>query len=192
MRREMFSTNLIQSNYGDLNIKSLAFDSFKERLQSTMTALTFFISTGQCDCDEIAESNFNYMIAYMSNINYDASKPGAPALSFDTYLQDNVKYKVIINNLYGSEIRIRGINKDFIGMDVTSVFRPEKMTNLLNIKNRLVIHYLRTIYYCLLYTSPSPRDEYTQISYAVFCLKKKKKKKKKKQRQTNKHKNTKK
>ncbi len=33
----MFSTNLIQSNYGDLNIKSLAFDSFKERLQSTMT-----------------------------------------------------------------------------------------------------------------------------------------------------------
>ena len=56
----MFSTNLIQSNYGDLNIKSLAFDSFKERLQSTMTALTFFISTGQCDCDEIAESNFNY------------------------------------------------------------------------------------------------------------------------------------
>lgn len=37
----MFSTNLIQSNYGDLNIKSLAFDSFKERLQSTMTALTF-------------------------------------------------------------------------------------------------------------------------------------------------------
>ncbi|VCW14234.1 hypothetical protein BANRA_01568 [Escherichia coli] len=71
----MFSTNLIQSNYGDLNIKSLAFDSFKERLQSTMTALTFFISTGQCDCDEIAESNFNYMIAYMSNINYDASKP---------------------------------------------------------------------------------------------------------------------
>lgn len=64
----MFSTNLIQSNYGDLNIKSLAFDSFKERLQSTMTALTFFISTGQCDCDEIAESNFNYMIAYMSNI----------------------------------------------------------------------------------------------------------------------------
>ena len=95
----MFSTNLIQSNYGDLNIKSLAFDSFKERLQSTMTALTFFISTGQCDCDEIAESNFNYMIAYMSNINYDASKPGAPALSFDTYLQDNVKYRVIINNL---------------------------------------------------------------------------------------------
>lgn len=50
----------------------------------------------------------------------------APALSFDTYLQDNVKYRVIINNLYGSEIRIRGINKDFIGMDVTSVFRPEK------------------------------------------------------------------
>ncbi len=91
-----------------------------------MAALTFFISTGQCDCDEIEESNFNYMIAYMSNINYDASKPGAPALSFDTYLQDNVKYRVIINNLYGSEIRIRGINKDFIGMDVTSVFRPEK------------------------------------------------------------------
>ncbi|EPN5215943.1 hypothetical protein ACT0VB_002587, partial [Escherichia coli] len=25
----MFSTNLIQSNYGDLNIKTLAFDSFK-------------------------------------------------------------------------------------------------------------------------------------------------------------------
>ena len=47
----MFSTNLIQSNYGDLNIKSLAFDSFKERLQSTMTALTFFISTCQCVCD---------------------------------------------------------------------------------------------------------------------------------------------
>ncbi|MDX5636790.1 hypothetical protein [Escherichia coli] len=96
----MFSTNLIQSNYGDLNIKSLAFDSFKERLQSTMTALTFFISTGQCDCDEIAESNFNYMIAYMSNINYDASKPGAPALSFDTYLQDNVKYMLNINLLF--------------------------------------------------------------------------------------------
>ncbi|EEU0656453.1 hypothetical protein DKW20_001234, partial [Escherichia coli] len=86
----MFSTNLIQSNYGDLNIKTLAFDSFKERLESTMAALTFFISTGQCDCDEIAESNFNRMITYMSNINYDASKPGAPALSFDTYLQDNV------------------------------------------------------------------------------------------------------
>ncbi|MBO0265008.1 hypothetical protein J0S21_23310, partial [Escherichia coli] len=109
----MFSTNLIQSNYGDLNIKTLAFDSFKERLESTIAALTFFISTGQCDCDEIAESNFNRMIAYMSNINYDVSKPGAPALSFDTYLQDNVKYRVIINNLYGSEIRIRGINKDF-------------------------------------------------------------------------------
>lgn len=74
MRWEMFSTNLIQSNYGDLNIKTLAFDSFKERLESTMAALTFFISTGQCDCDEIAESNFNRMIAYMSNINYDASK----------------------------------------------------------------------------------------------------------------------
>lgn len=74
MGRERFSTNLIQSNYGDLNIKSLAFDSFKERLESTMAALTFFISTGQCDCDEIAESNFNRMIAYMSNINYDASK----------------------------------------------------------------------------------------------------------------------
>ncbi|MEW0243150.1 hypothetical protein AB0S40_12350, partial [Escherichia coli] len=26
----MFSTNLIQSNYGDLNIITLAFDSFKE------------------------------------------------------------------------------------------------------------------------------------------------------------------
>ena len=39
MGREMFSTNLIQSNYGDLNIKSLAFDSFKERLESTMAAL---------------------------------------------------------------------------------------------------------------------------------------------------------
>lgn len=151
----MFSTNLIQSNYGDLNIKTLAFDSFKERLESTMAALTFFISTGQCDCDEIAESNFNRMIAYMSNINYDASKPGAPALSFDTYLQDNVKYRVIINNLYGSEIRIRGINKDFIGMDVTSVFRPEKMTNLINIKNRLVIHYLRTIYYEENYIHPA-------------------------------------
>ena len=151
----MFSTNLIQSNYGDLNIKTVAFDSFKERLESTMAALTFFISTGQCDCDEIAESNFNRMIAYMSNINYDASKPGAPALSFDTYLQDNVKYRVIINNLYGSEIRIRGINKDFIGMDVTSVFRPEKMTNLINIKNRLVIHYLRTIYYEENYIHPA-------------------------------------
>lgn len=143
----MFSTNLIQSNYGDLNIKSLAFDSFKERLESTMAALTFFISTGQCDCDEIAESNFNRMIAYMSNINYDASKLGAPALSFDTYLQDNVKYRVIINNLYGSEFRIRDINENFVGMDFTCEFRPEKMTNLINIKNRLVIHYLRTIYY---------------------------------------------
>ena len=47
----MFSTKLIQSNYGDLNIKSLGFDSFKERLQSTITTLTFFLSTGQCDCD---------------------------------------------------------------------------------------------------------------------------------------------
>ncbi len=96
MGREMFSTNLIQSNYGDLNIKSLAFDSFKERLE------------------------FNY--AYMSNINYDASKPGAPALSFDTYLQDNVKYRVIINNLYGSEFRIRDINENFVGMDFTCEF----------------------------------------------------------------------
>ncbi|HFU5054389.1 TPA: hypothetical protein ACH58F_002694, partial [Escherichia coli] len=150
----MLSTNLIQSDYGNLNIKNLAFDSFKERLQSTMTALTFFISTGQCACDEIAESNFNYMIAYMSNINYDASKPGAPALSFDTYLQDNVKYRVIINNLYGSEIRIRGINENFVGMDFTCEFRPEKMTNLINIKNRLVIHYLRTIYYEQNYIHP--------------------------------------
>ena len=150
----MFSTNLIQSDYGNLNIKNLAFDSFKERLQSTMTALTFFISTGQCACDEIAESNFNYMIAYMSNINYDASKPGAPALSFDTYLQDNVKYRVIINNLYGSEIRIRGINENFVGMDFTCEFRPEKMTNLINIKNRLVIHYLKTIYYEQNYIHP--------------------------------------
>ncbi len=33
-------------------------------------------------------------------------------------------------------------------------------------------------YICLLYTSPSPRDELNGISYAVFCLKKKKKKKK--------------
>ncbi|CTX27720.1 protein [Escherichia coli] len=118
----MFSTNLIQSNYGDLSIKTLAFDSFKERLESTMAALTFFISTGQCDCDEIAESNFNRMIAYMSNINYDASKPGAPALSFDTYLQDNVKYRVIINNLYGGEFRIRDINENFVGMDFTCEF----------------------------------------------------------------------
>ncbi len=31
---------------------------------------------------------------------------------------------------------------------------------------------------CLLYTSPSPRDRITNISYAVFCLKKKKKKRK--------------
>ncbi len=36
---------------------------------------------------------------------------------------------------------------------------------------------------CLLYTSPSPRDEYVIISYAVFCLKKKKKKKKEKIKQ---------
>ncbi len=63
-------------------------------------------------------------------------------------------YRVIINNLYGSEIRTRGINKDFIGMDVTSVFRPEKMTNLINIKNWLVIHYLRTIYYEQNYIHP--------------------------------------
>ncbi|CAM6474000.1 hypothetical protein ESCOCK445B2_15785 [Escherichia coli] len=83
----MFSTNLIQSNYGDLNIKSLAFDSFKERLESTMAALTFFISTGQCDCDEIAESNFNYMIAYMSNINYDASKGNDSNLLIVFYVQ---------------------------------------------------------------------------------------------------------
>ncbi|EFX2607357.1 hypothetical protein EY428_24550, partial [Shigella sonnei] len=120
-----------------------------------MAALTFFISTGQCDCDEIAESNFNRMIAYMSNINYDASKPGAPALSFDTYLQDNVKYRVIINNLYGSEFRIRDINENFVGMDFTCEFRPEKMTNLINIKNRLVIHYLRTIYYEKNYIHPA-------------------------------------
>lgn len=39
-------------------------------------------------------------------------------------------------------------------MDVTSVFRPEKMTNLINIKNRLVIHYLRTIYYEQNYIHP--------------------------------------
>lgn len=35
----MFFTNLIQSNYGDLNIKSLAFDSFKERLCLTLTMM---------------------------------------------------------------------------------------------------------------------------------------------------------
>ncbi len=35
--------------------------------------------------------------------------------------------------------------------------------------------------FCLLYTSPSPRDEYLPISYAVFCLKKKTTKKKKNQ-----------
>lgn len=40
-------------------------------------------------------------------------------------------------------------------MDVTSVFRPEKMTNLINIKNRLVIHYLRTIYYEENYIHPA-------------------------------------
>ena len=39
-------------------------------------------------------------------------------------------------------------------MDVTSVFRPEKMTNLISIKNRLVIHYLRTIYYEQNYIHP--------------------------------------
>ncbi len=42
----MFSTNLIQSNYGDLNIKSLAFDSFKERLQSTMDSTHFLYING--------------------------------------------------------------------------------------------------------------------------------------------------
>ncbi|EFA4029534.1 hypothetical protein C6L22_004490, partial [Escherichia coli] len=36
----------------------------------------------------------------------------------------------------------------------TSVFRPEKMTNLINIKNRLVIHYLRTICYEQNYIHP--------------------------------------
>ncbi|WP_249959052.1 hypothetical protein, partial [Escherichia coli] len=76
-------------------------------------------------------------------------------LSFDTYLQDNVKYRVIINNLYGSEFRIRGINENFVGMDFTCEFRPEKMTNLINIKNRLVIHYLRTIYYEKNYIHPA-------------------------------------
>lgn len=43
-------------------------------------------------------------------------------LSFDTYLQDNVKYRVIINNLYGSEFRIRDINENFVGMDFTCEF----------------------------------------------------------------------
>lgn len=37
----MFSTNLIQSDYGNLNIKNLAFDSFKERLQSTVMLPTY-------------------------------------------------------------------------------------------------------------------------------------------------------
>ncbi len=36
----------------------------------------------------------------------------------------------------------------------------------------------KKIIICLLYTSPSPRDIPSYISYAVFCLKKKKKKKK--------------
>ncbi len=44
-----------------------------------------------------------------------------------------------------------------------------------NIEFQVVIN-LSPIYFCLLYTSPSPRDEYLKISYAVFCLKKKKKK----------------
>lgn len=87
------------------------------------------------------------MIVYMFNINYDVLKLGVLVFSFDIYLQDNVKYRVIINNFYGSEIRIRGINKDFIGMDVIFVFRLEKMINLISIKNRLVIYYLRIIYY---------------------------------------------
>ena len=36
------------------------------------------------------------MIAYMSNINYYASKTGAPALSFDTYLQDGDAANLLI------------------------------------------------------------------------------------------------
>nr|WP_176478754.1 hypothetical protein [Escherichia coli] len=44
------------------------------------------------------------------------------------------------------------------------------------------------IFICLLYTSPSPRDRITDISYAVFCLKKKKQKKKKKKQKSNIHK----
>lgn len=87
------------------------------------------------------------MIVYMFNINYDVLKSGVLVFSFDIYLQDNVKYRVIINNFYGSEIWIRGINKDFIGMDVIFVFCLEKMINLISIKNRLVIYYLRIIYY---------------------------------------------
>nr|MDN1558517.1 hypothetical protein [Escherichia coli] len=35
---------------------------------------------------------------------------------------DNVKYRVIINNLYGSEFRIRDINENFVGMDFTCEF----------------------------------------------------------------------
>ncbi len=76
----------------NLNIKNLAFDSFKERLQSTMTALTFFISTGQCACDEIAESN-SIMIAYITLTMMPQSRE-RQHFSFDTYLMDNVKYRV--------------------------------------------------------------------------------------------------
>ncbi len=37
-------------------------------------------------------------------------------------LETYVKYRVIINNLYGSEFRIRDINENFVGMDFTCEF----------------------------------------------------------------------
>ncbi len=62
------------------------------------------------------------------------------------------------------------------------------MTNYVNCKNsegsgnyrKLLKSEQKNI--CLLYTSPSPRDELYSISYAVFCLKKKKKKKQRKKK----------
>ncbi|HCN6459946.1 TPA: hypothetical protein N6001_000182 [Escherichia coli] len=151
----MIYTSLIQSNYYNVNIQNQAFELYKGKLQSTLTELAFFISTGQCGSDEIVELHFNYMIASMSNIKYDVSIPRAPVLSFDTSLPDNIKYKVIIDNPNGSELCIRSVNESFAGMDFAFVFRPDKMTNLINIKNKLVIYYLTTIYYDQDYIHPA-------------------------------------
>ncbi len=54
-----------------------------------------------------------------------------------------------------------------LSMDQVVIFKQifDKVRNDLN---------YQWFYSCLLYTSPSPRDEYYRISYAVFCLKKKK------------------
>ncbi|ENB4451753.1 hypothetical protein OM169_07810 [Escherichia albertii] len=119
-------------------------EQYKMNLQSSMSSLSEFISTGLYPEDGLSTSCFNYMIASIHHISYDYD---GPKFSFHASLENDNKIKVSISALCGGEFRISVFNEKMNAIDFETTFCVEKMVSLMSVRNKLVILNLKQMKY---------------------------------------------